>query len=58
MTPPPPSTAPWQNVPAGDFHRTLLWLRALEVRIGYALTLTLSELDQVMFAEYRSPFKA
>ncbi len=42
-----------------DFHIALLWLRALELLIGHAPVLVLSELDMTdLFARYRSPYKA
>lgn len=43
---------------SGDFQRTLLWLRSLEIVRGETLTLTLSELAMPLFGRYRSPFKA
>jgi len=42
-----------------DFHIALLWLRSLELLIGHAPVLVLSELEMHdLFARYRSPYKA
>lgn len=42
-----------------DFHTSLLWLRSLEIAVGHAPALMLSELEQAdLFARYRSPWRA
>jgi len=45
--------------PRNDFHMSLLWLRSLEIVIGHAPVLMLSELEMHdLFARYRSPWRA
>lgn len=42
-----------------DFHRSLLWLRALEILTGSSLALVLEELQELdLFGRYRSPWRA
>lgn len=41
-----------------DFRTTLLWLRALEILIGNSSWVLMGELNQDLFATYRSPWRA
>lgn len=42
-----------------DFHRTLLWLRSIEILVGHSPAVMLSELEMHdLFVRYRSPWKA
>lgn len=47
------------TTPRSDSHCALLWLRSLEILVGHAPTLVVSELEmQDLFARYRSPWRA
>jgi hypothetical protein len=47
------------EIARNDFHRTLLWLRSLEVLSGCSVDLVKSEVDaESLFGGYRSPIKA